>query len=65
MLCFFIYSTFSLFKLGIFLQFGVYIVEDCCVFVDVFLIQSNPHQWIALGPDYEYPLIQSIHLSIL
>ena len=27
-------------------------------------IQSNPLKWIALGPDYEYPLRQSIHLSM-
>jgi len=25
-------------------------------------IQSNPLKWIALGPDYEYPLRQSIRL---
>ena len=27
-------------------------------------LQSNPVKWIALGPDYEYPCRQSIHLSI-
>ena len=27
-------------------------------------IQSNPLQWIALGPDYKYPLRQSVHLSM-
>jgi len=27
-------------------------------------LQSNPHNWIALGPDYEYPLRQGIHLSM-
>ena len=26
--------------------------------------QSNPLKWIALGPDYEYPLRWSIHLSM-
>jgi len=25
---------------------------------------SNPLKWIALGPDYEYPLRQNIHLSM-
>jgi len=25
-------------------------------------MQSNPLNWIALGPDYEYPLWQSIQL---
>jgi len=25
-------------------------------------IQSNPLKWIALGPEYEYPLRQSIHV---
>jgi len=28
-------------------------------------VQSNPLKWIALGPDYEYPFRQSIHLSML
>jgi len=27
-----------------------------------YLIQSNPLRWIAAGPDYEYPLRESIHL---
>jgi len=27
-------------------------------------IQSNPLTWISLGPDYEYPLRQSVHLSM-
>jgi len=27
-------------------------------------MQSNPHKQIALGLDYEYPLRQSIHLSM-
>ena len=26
--------------------------------------QSNPLKWIALGPDYDYPLRWSIHLSM-
>ena len=29
-----------------------------------FCLQSNLLKWIALGPDYEYPLRQSIHLSM-
>ena len=28
------------------------------------MIQSNVLEWIALGPDYEYPLRHSIHLSM-
>ena len=31
---------------------------------DVQAKQSNPLEWIAVGPDYEYPLRQSIHLSM-
>jgi len=27
-------------------------------------LQSNLLKWIALGPDYEYPLRQTIHLSM-
>ena len=33
-------------------------------FSSVYVYQSNLLRWIALGPDYEYPLIQSIHLSL-
>ena len=28
-------------------------------------LQSNPLKWTALGPDYEYTLRQSMHLSML
>jgi len=27
-------------------------------------LQSNQLEWIALGPEYEYPLSQSIHVSM-
>jgi len=27
-------------------------------------VQSNPFKWTALGPDHEYPLGQSIHISL-
>ena len=30
----------------------------------VIFLQSNPLQWIALGPDYAYPLRQITHLSM-
>ena len=29
-----------------------------------FIMQSNPLNWVALGHDYDYPLRQSIHLSM-
>ena len=29
------------------------------------LVQSNAHNWIAMGPDYEYPLRKSIHFHTL
>jgi len=29
-----------------------------------YYVQSNLLQWIALGPDFEYPLRQCIHLSM-
>ena len=28
------------------------------------MLQSNPLKWIALGPDHEPPLRQSVHLSV-
>ena len=37
--------------------------SSCLVFVTT-AIQSNLLKWIALGPEREYPLRQSIHLSM-
>jgi len=38
------------------------VVICVCLFVNI--MQSNPLRWIALGPDYEYPVSHSIHLSM-
>lgn len=37
----------------------------CYCYRTAITIQSNPLKWIEMGPDYEYPLRKSIHLSIL
>ena len=47
----------------------VYTLSVCCVFLygdiwETVAWQSNPLKWIAQGPDYEYPVRQSIHLSM-
>jgi len=36
----------------------------CTVFAMVCWLQLNPRECIAMGPDYEYPLRQSVHLSM-
>ena len=37
-------------------------LDNCCM-VFFSIVQSNLLKWIALGPDYEYPLRMTVHLG--